>query len=121
MDAVTYPDTRTVGVVSEHFVAVRANLSSEQALAGEFRVQYTPTVIVLNQDRQEQNRSVGFLPPEEFIPFLLLSVGKNHLSSFRYRKAVQAANRILTEYSGSRWARDAEGLKNAAVMRSRGG
>ncbi len=119
MDAVTYPDPRTVGVVSDHLIAVRANISSEQALAGEFRIEYTPTVIVLNQDRREEHRSVGFLPPEEFVPFLLLGVGKAHLSGFRYRKAVQAANRILTEFSGSRWARDAEGVKNAGILRSR--
>lgn len=120
MDAVTYPDPRTVRVVTEHLLAVRANISSEQALAREFGIQYTPTIIILNHERREQNRSVGFLPPEEFIPFLLLSVGKDHLGNRRYRKALRAANEILSVYPGSRWARDAEGLKNATVVRSRG-
>lgn len=121
MDTVTYPDPRTVGAVAENLLAVRADISSEQVLAGEFRVQYTPTVIVLNQDRREEHRSVGFLRPEEFVPFLLLGVGKVHLSNRRYRQAVRAANRILTEFSGSQWARDAEALKNTSILRSRGG
>jgi len=74
-------------------------------------IQYTPTVITLGDEGREYHRTVGFLPPEEFIPELMLANGKVYLQNGRTARAREFFDRVLREYPRSRSAAPAAELR----------
>ncbi len=117
MDTVTYPDPRTVDFVSRFMIAFRVGNESWGRLGGQFGIQYTPTVITLDGDGREHHRTVGFLPPEEFVASLMLGSGKVYLNNQSAKKALAMFERLLSEYPGSRFASEAASLKQTAQGR----
>jgi len=117
MDTVTYPDAATVEVIDKNFIAMRVQIGSEPVLANRFKVQYTPTVVVLDGEGVEHQRTVGFLPPAEFIPGLLLGIGKSHYFNNRFKQASRALHQLLADYPDSRWSYEASNLKRAGDKR----
>ena len=77
MGAVTYPDSKVAGFVNDRMIPIQL-LANAKPYADDFNVKWTPTVIVLDEDGKEHSRTVGFLPPEEFVPSLLLGIIKAH-------------------------------------------
>lgn len=111
MDAVTYPDARTVKFIKDFLVPMRVNVSSEPALSGRFEIRYTPTLAVLDDQGVERYRAVGFMPPEEFIPSMLLGVAQALLADNQRDRAKAALGVILFEYPQSQAAAKARELK----------
>ena len=85
-------------------IALRVNAGSSPAWGSRFAIQYTPTVITLDEDGKEQHRIVGFLPPEEFVPELMLGNGKAYLQNNKIGRARVFFDRILREYPRSKSA-----------------
>ncbi len=112
MDTVTYPNTRTAEFVNRYMIALRAHTTSLATWATRFVIQYTPTVITLDDDGKEHHRTVGFLPPEEFIPSLMLGIGKSHFESKQFTKAKAMLEWLLIEYPRSQAASAASDLKH---------
>ena len=75
MGTVTYPDSRVAEFINNHTIPVQM-LYDAQPYASDYKVKWTPTIIILDQDGEEHHRVVGFLPPDEFIPGLLLGMVK---------------------------------------------
>lgn len=73
MGAVTYPTEGMGSFIDLNFLPVQVEVSS-QALMEKYGVSWTPTILVLDADGKEHYRTVGYIPPEEFIP--LFMVGK---------------------------------------------
>ena len=61
LDAETYSDDR-VAAASTNLVMVRIDVDQNQPLAGRYRVESIPTIVVLNSEGTEINREVGFMP-----------------------------------------------------------
>ena len=57
---------------------------------------------MLDEDGREQHRTVGFLPPEEFVPELMLAIAKIYLQNGKPVKARVFLERILAEYPRSK-------------------
>ena len=74
MGAVTYPDDKVADFIAKNMIPLQ--VKADHPLAGEFKVTWTPTICVLDFYGKEHHRTVGFFPPEEFIPSLLLGMGK---------------------------------------------
>lgn len=104
MDTVTYPDHRTVEFIHQAMIPLRVTVNSPPSWAARWVIQYTPTVITLDEDGREHHRSVGFLPPEEFIPELMLANGKVYLQNGRAVKARAFFDRVVREYPRSKSA-----------------
>ncbi len=115
MDTVTYPNPRTVEFVHRYMVPLRAYTNSLAAWATRFVIQYTPTVITLDGDGKEHHRTVGFLPPEEFIPSLMLGIGKAHFDASNFTKARAILEWLLTEFPRSQSASGASDLKRRII------
>jgi thioredoxin-related protein len=118
MDAVTYSDPAMVQFAQDNLIAIRANVRSDSVLADRFGIRYTPTIIILDGEGVERDRTVGFVSPNEFIPALLLGIGKSHYENGRFKEASRALEELLSEYSQSRWAGEAANLKRAADKRA---
>lgn len=100
MDAVSYPNPKVIEFFDKNLVAVRVLINS-QPLPKEFKVQWTPTLVLLDSDGEEHSRTVGFLPPEELLPSLMLGIGKSHFDRDEFAEAESALQKLLAEYPKS--------------------
>jgi len=117
MDAVTYPDPRTIEFVNKNLIAFRVDANQGTEFVIRFEVQYTPTEIILDGEGKEHHRSVGYLPPEEFIPHLMLGMAKSKFNKDRCFQSLEILRRLLADYPGSKAAAEAAELKRACHAR----
>jgi len=116
-DALTYPDQTVIDLIEENVVPVR--LSDDVApWADKYKVTWMPTLITVNGEGKEHHRAVGFLPPEELIPSVLLGVGKVHFDADRIDKALQYFDQIVEKYPRSESTAEAIYLKGICQYKS---
>ena len=85
---------------AKNLLAVRVLINS-QPLPKKFKVQWTPTLVSLDEQGEEHNRTVGFLPPDELLPSLLLGMGKSYFDRDQLKEAEQTFQQLLTAYPRS--------------------
>jgi hypothetical protein len=112
MDTVTYPDSNVARFIEENLVPLRVRF--DDPLAEEFGLSWTPTLVTLDPQGKEHQRTVGFLPPEELIPSLMLGIAKSHFEREDYDDALSTLQAILTSYPGSGAAPEAVFLQGVA-------
>jgi hypothetical protein len=117
MGAVTYPNEKVVEFVTKNLVPVQV-LSDAQPIASNFNIKWTPTLITLDPEGKEHHRTVGFLPPEELIPSLLLGIAKSHFDRERFADALAALDKLLADYSKSDAAPEAIFLRGVSGYKS---
>lgn len=100
MDAVTYPDKNVIEFITKNIIPLRVPYNLEP-LATDFTIKWTPTLVVLDKNGKEHYRTVGFLPPEEFIPSLLLGIAKVHFELDQFKDAISNLEKILKDYPKS--------------------
>ena len=120
MDTVTYPDPKTVHFVLDSLIPVGVNVSGGRDLALEFQIKYTPTTVLLDDDGKEHHRSVGFEPPEEFVPSLMLGRGKSYFDNDHFDMALSVFRRLLEEYPRSKAASTAAALRDVCLKKGAG-
>ncbi len=86
MGAVTYPNADVARFVDLNFIPVQIE-TSNTALMQKYAVSWTPTILVLDADGKEHYRTVGFLPPEVFIPTFQVGKGRYHLDLGQFSEA----------------------------------
>ena len=102
--------------MAQNMVGLRVTFDT-QPLARDFNLQWTPTLITLDPEGKEHHRTVGFLPPEEFVPSGWLGIAKFHFDAGRFQEAVAALQRILEEHPGSDAAAEAIFLRGVALYK----
>ncbi len=117
MGAVSYPDKKVVAFVSERLIPIQV-LSDAKPISDDFQVKWTPTLIVLDQEGREHHRSVGFLPPEELIPFLMLGMAKARFDHDEFKEALELLAKVLSEYPGSAAAPEAFYLRGITLYKT---
>jgi thioredoxin-related protein len=100
MDAVSYPNLKVIEFFEKNLIAVKVLINS-QPLPKKFRVQWTPTLVLLDAEGEEHNRTVGFLPPDELLPSLMLGIGKSQFDHDEFPQAENTFQRLLAEYPKS--------------------
>ncbi len=100
MDAVTYPDERVSEFITENVIPLRVKADSEP-LATDFNLKWTPALIRLDANGKEHYRTVGFIPPEELIPSLLLGIGLTHFELNAFTEAIATFDKIIADYPKS--------------------
>jgi tetratricopeptide (TPR) repeat protein len=106
MDAVTYPSNEVTEFVNTSVVPVRIP-SDAKPLADDFNLKWTPMLVVLDWNGKEHQRTIGFLPPEEFIPSVLLGIAKIYFDLDQFNDATAIFDKILSDYGGSSAAPEA--------------
>lgn len=106
MNTVTYSDDTVINFLNSEVVAIQV-LFDSQPLATRYNLQWTPTIIVLDSDGKEYNRTVGFISPNEFIPFILLGIGKAYLELGKLEDAIKTFGKIIEKYPKSKAAPEA--------------
>jgi thioredoxin-related protein len=100
MDAVTYPDEKVIDFIAKNVIPLKLFFDVRPA-ADDYNVKRTPTLITVNGGGKEHHRTVGFLPPEELIPSLLLGIGKVFFDQERIADAFKYFEKIVKEYPKS--------------------
>ncbi len=117
MGAVTYPNEKVVDFIEKHLVPIQV-LFDSQPLAANFNVQWTPTVITLDEEGKEHHRTIGFLSPEEFIPSLMLGVAKCHFDRGKFSEAIAMLEEDLKDYPKSDAAPEAVYVRGVSLYKS---
>ncbi len=112
MDAVTYPTPSVAEFIEGNLVPVRVRF--DDPLAEEFGLSWTPTLIILDAEGKEHQRSVGFLAPEELVPSLMLGIAKSHFESGAYDEALSTLEALVGSYPWSGAAPEAVYLRGVA-------
>ena len=100
MDTVTYPNSKVIDFSAKYLVAVRILVNSKP-LPQRFKVQWTPTLVLLDEEGEEHHRTVGFLAPEELLPSLMLGIEKSYFDRQNFSDAESILQRLIAEYPTS--------------------
>jgi hypothetical protein len=97
MDAVTYPTQDVIEHIERHVIPVR--IPFDDPLAREFVVKWTPNLLFVDAERALHHRVIGFLPPEELIPAILLGAGKTFFDRGDLDRALGMLNEVVETHA----------------------
>ncbi|MBI5604727.1 MAG: hypothetical protein HY879_15420 [Deltaproteobacteria bacterium] len=117
MGAVTYPEVKVAEFVNGRLVPIQL-LFDAQPYATDFNVKWTPTMITLDETGKEHHRVVGFLPPEQFIPAMLLGIGKTNFDLDKFNEALADLEKIIADFPKSKAVPEAIFLRGVAGYKS---
>lgn len=117
MGAVTYPNPKVVEFVQQNLIPIQVAFDAKP-LSTDFNVKWTPTLITLDIEGKEHHRTVGFLPPEELIPSLMLGIAKCHFDRENFSEALSLLEKLLTNYPKSDSTPEAIYLQGVARYKS---
>lgn len=117
MDAVTYPKKEVIEFLNTTVIPVHIP-SDAKTLADDFNLKWTPMLVVLDWNGKEHQRTIGFLPPEEFIPAILLGIAKIHFDHDQFYQSMAILDTILSNHGGSSAAPEAVYLKGVCGYKS---
>jgi hypothetical protein len=106
MDAVAYPDSSVISFISKNLIPLRIPADHSE-LGPRYKVKWTPTLLIVDSDGVEHYRTLGFYPPEDLIPSLLLGMGKAKFNLPDRPAACDCFDRILADYPGNSLAPEA--------------
>ncbi len=106
MDAVTYPDANVSETIMKNVIPLRIP-SNAEPWATDYNIKWTPTLITVDAAGKEHHRTVGFLPPEELIPSVLLGAAKTYYELDRFAEAIEYLDKVIAGYPKSAAAPEA--------------
>ncbi len=97
MGAVTYPNQEVAKFVDLHFIPVQIETSDQnRALMQQYGVSWTPSIFVLDADGKVHYSTVGFIPPEEFVPTFMVGKARWYFDTGLYAEARAHLEEMLT-------------------------
>lgn len=117
MDAGTYPNEAVSNFINQNVVPLQV-ASDQQPMASDFKVTWTPTLLILDQEGNEHHRTVGFMNADELIPSLLLGIGNLHFNGNDFKKALSSYEKIISDFSESDSAPEAIFQKGVSLYKS---
>ncbi|MGB3209797.1 MAG: thioredoxin fold domain-containing protein [Desulforhopalus sp.] len=97
MDAVTYSSEEVVKFVREYLIPLRIE-QDKKASYDRYNVIWTPTLLILDYQGHEVQRSIGFLEPEDFIAHMQLGIAKVRFAVGEYDTAGVHFKRLFDRY-----------------------
>ena len=106
MDAVAYIDAAVINFVNDNLVPIRLK-SADPILAPKFNIKWTPSLLLLDARGTEHYRTLGFYPPQDLIPSLLLGMGKAKFDQADRPAACGHFEKVLSDFPKSIFAPEA--------------
>ncbi len=100
MDAVTYPMKEVVSFVKEYLVPVRIEINNK-ALYDRYNAIWTPTLLVLDYQGHEVQKTIGFLEPNKFMALMHLGMAKVHFTTGEFDAASVHFKRLMDRFPDS--------------------
>jgi tetratricopeptide (TPR) repeat protein len=117
MDAVTYPNAKVIDFITEKLIPLQLK-SNAEPYASNYRIKWTPSLLVIDADGVEHFRITGFLPAVELIPSLVLGIGKANFDKDQFKEALECFDRVIAEYPYSSSAPEAVFFQGVAGYKS---
>ena len=106
MGTVTYPNEEVIQFVHEN--AIPLQLPADHVpLSADYLCEWTPCLLILDQNGKEHYRGIGFFPPPEFMPFILLGLAWADFNTRDYKSAIAHLEIIEKTYRTSNAAPEA--------------
>lgn len=106
-------------IVSGSFVPVRVHVREQaedfQRMGERFGAEWTPTILMIDEDGMERHRIEGFLPAEDFLSHLAFGLGRIAFSRGSFEEAETRFRKVVADHPDSDAA--AEALYWAGVAR----
>ena len=96
MDKESYAQARVVKFVNDHFVPLRLD-HEEKPFSRDYNLIWTPTLIILDQEGRQYQRTIGFQDEDELVPNLMLGVAKVYFCLKNYNAAKLHLDEIIAE------------------------
>jgi len=97
-----YTDGRVKDLITGRFVPVRVHVREDrdewQRLSALFGVQWTPTILVVNQDAKEVHRIEGFLPADDLMSQIELGLARAAFARADYSNAETSFRDVARKY-----------------------
>ena len=117
-----YPDDRVTRIVSENFIPARVHVKDQpedyRRLGERYKVQWTPTLLIVDPEGTERHRIEGFLPAEDLVAQLLLGLGHSAFARQNWADAERRFRDIVAALPNGEAAPEA--LYWAGVSRYKG-
>lgn len=94
-------------LIEREFIPLTYVTTASPEMAGRYNVEWTPAFIIADENGTELERSVGFLPPEDFIAQLELSEGLADMHMDRFSEADRCFEEIIKEHANTEAAPEA--------------
>jgi hypothetical protein len=117
MDAVTYPNQKVIDFLQERLIPLQLR-SNAEPYASDYGVKWTPNILIIDAEGKVYHRAVGFIPPVDFIAWLLLGMGKTFFEKDLFKEALECFETVITEYSYSDSAPEAVFYRGVAQYKS---
>lgn len=88
-------------MATEWFVPLRINKEEQIDRFRDYRVTWTPTIVVLDGEGREHARFTGFLSPREMCARMILDGAKAELYLESYELALKCLDNVLEHYQGT--------------------
>jgi len=106
-----FTDPRVVDYITQHYVPVRVHVKENAAAFRELRARYsaewTPAVLILDDEGREQHRIEGFLPADDFLSQLALGLAKAAFARKDYAIAAPLFRAVVDDHPDTETAPEA--------------
>jgi Tetratricopeptide repeat len=103
-----YPDPRVERFINDNFVPARFHVKTHPEAMGRFKVDWTPTILILDPDGNERHRIEGFLPNDDFLAQLHLGLAQVAFKAGKFEQAAEHYDRVVRDFSGTEAAPEAQ-------------
>ncbi len=117
MDAATYPNPKVIDFLQNKVIPLQLPHNA-QPYAADYGIKWTPSLLLIDAGGKEHHRVLGYLPPVELIPSLMLGIGKGCFNQDRFKEALENLEQVISEYAYSSSAPEAVFLKGVASYKS---
>lgn len=103
-----FQNDAVIRVVERETAPVMINVDESKALADKYCVEWTPTIVIADEKGEELERCVGYLPPEDLIPQIMVSTALADFHLGRLDEAIGEFEQLIDQYPKSEFAPEAE-------------
>jgi hypothetical protein len=107
-----WPDERVVRFVNESFLPARVHVKDDaeefKRYGQKYNAQWTPTILLLDPDGEEQWRIEGFLPLDDFLGQLMLGRAQMDFKQSKWAEAEKRFREIVEKLPKSDAAPEAQ-------------
>lgn len=109
MIAKTLPDGKVASQVDQRFVPAMFEISEKpnSDLVKKYNIEWTPTFIIADSNGNEAYRTIGYLPPDDYMSELSFGEGRLAFKSGDYERAAKCFERVYSKHPTSQIAPEA--------------
>ncbi len=117
---ITFKDSRVVELINEGFFPFDFLVTEAQEMTAKYKVEWTPTFIIADENGVELERWVGYLPPAEFLSQMHLSLGLAAFHRQMFKDAENAFEWIIDNNPDSETAPEARYFMGVSIYKETG-